>query len=107
MGRIIRDERRPATQMTVSGRKKLPHLLPMLASSAPPGVLGLLPVTLRSEKGEYTVKLGGVDSSISREMGVRVKRRKEMSINKSFWDEPVYISGRTFRLETVHVTTMD
>jgi len=33
-------------------KKKLPHLLPMLVSSVPLGVDGLLPVTLRSEKGE-------------------------------------------------------
>ena len=37
-------------------KKILPHLPLMLASSALLGVLGLLPVTLRSEKGEYTEK---------------------------------------------------
>ena len=56
----------------------------MLASSAPLGVPGLLPVTLRSEKTENIVKLLG--DCISRKMVVRGKKRKEMLVNKYLWD---------------------
>jgi len=93
---ITRDESIKGDQPHNDGtgmKKKLPHLPPMLASSML-GVLGLLPVTLRSEITEYIVLLPGEDC-ISREMGVQAKKGRSVG-NKYLWDAHFLICQHVF-----------
>ena len=70
----------------------------MLASSVPLGVPGLLPVTLRSERGEYIKKLGEEDC-ISRKMGVQVKKAEGNVDNRYLWDAGSYVQERMLPVE--------